>query len=66
MKTIAIIGAGEGLGFSLAQKFGANGFQVALVARNKTKLDAIVEKLKREGIEAAAFVADVTNHQLPV
>ena len=36
MKTIAIIGAGEGLGFSLAQKFGANGFQVALVARNKT------------------------------
>jgi short-subunit dehydrogenase len=39
MKTIAIIGAGEGLGLSLAQKFGANNFQAALVARNKTKLD---------------------------
>ena len=52
MKTIAIVGAGEGLGFSLAQKFGANGFQVALVARNKTKLDAMVERLKNEGIEA--------------
>jgi short-subunit dehydrogenase len=61
MKTIAIIGAGEGLGFSLAQKFGMNGFQVALVARNKTKLDTIVEKLKNDGIEASAFSANVIN-----
>lgn len=61
MKTIAIIGAGYGLGFSLAQKFGANGFQVALVARNKTKLDAMVEKLKSDGIKASSFSADVTN-----
>jgi short-subunit dehydrogenase len=61
MKTIAIIGAGEGLGFSLAQKFGSSGFQVALVARNKTKLDAMAEKLKSNGIEASAFPADITN-----
>ena len=60
MKTIAIAGAGEGLGFSLARKFGANGFQVALIARNKTKLDAMAEKLKTEGIEASPFPADLT------
>jgi short-subunit dehydrogenase len=61
MKTIDIIGAGEGLGFSLAQKFGANGFQVALVARKKTKLDAMVEKLENDEIEVYAFPADVTD-----
>lgn len=60
MKTIAIVGAGEGLGFALARKFGANGFQVALVARNRTKLDAMVEKLKTAGIESSGFPADVT------
>ena len=34
MKTIAIVGAGEGLGMSIAKKFGHNGFRVALIARN--------------------------------
>ncbi len=32
-----------------------------LVARNKKKLDALVEKLKNEGIEASAFSADIIN-----
>ena len=61
IKTITIVGAGEGLGFSLAQKFGTKGFQTALVARNKTKLDTMAEKLKSDGIEASAFPADVTD-----
>lgn len=62
MKTIAIIGAGEGLGFSLAQKFGMNGFQVALVARNKTKLDTIVENSYPHfdiGIDGRKFSATI-------
>ena len=32
MKTIAIVGAGPGLGLSIAERFGKNGFQVALIA----------------------------------
>lgn len=31
MPTIAIIGAGPGLGLGLARKFGQNGFKAALV-----------------------------------
>lgn len=46
MKTIAIVGAGPGLGLSIAKKFGKNGFQVALVARNEEKLNQLVAVLK--------------------
>jgi NAD(P)-dependent dehydrogenase (short-subunit alcohol dehydrogenase family) len=35
-KTLALVSAGPGLGLSLAQRFGAAGFQVALLARNPT------------------------------
>lgn len=33
MPTVAIVGAGSGLGLSIAKVFGRNGFSVALVAR---------------------------------
>jgi len=61
MKTIAIVGAGSGLGLSIAKKFGEHGFQVALVARNREKLNSLVAKLNKSGIEAAAFTADITD-----
>lgn len=35
MKTITIVGAGAGLGLSIARKFGSNGFQVALISRSQ-------------------------------
>lgn len=63
MKTIAIVGAGPGLGLSIAKKFGKNGFQVALVARNEEKLNQLVAVLKQNGIEAAAFAADILDAQ---
>ncbi|MFT4071287.1 MAG: SDR family NAD(P)-dependent oxidoreductase [Dysgonamonadaceae bacterium] len=63
MKTIAIVGAGPGLGLSIAKKFGKNGFQVALVARNEEKLNQLVAVLKQDGIEAAAFAADILDAQ---
>ncbi len=59
MKTLAIIGAGPGLGLSIAQIFGQHDFRVALIARSQEKLDGFVQQLKEEGIEAAGFVADV-------
>ena len=58
MSTIAIIGAGPGLGLALARKFGQNGNSAALVSRNSEKLDALVAELAAENIEAAGFVAD--------
>lgn len=59
MKTIAIIGAGKGFGLSLAKRFGKEGFQVALVARNAVKLQEMVDELKSDGIEASYFTADI-------
>jgi NAD(P)-dependent dehydrogenase (short-subunit alcohol dehydrogenase family) len=59
-KVIAILGVGPGLGLSVAHRFGREGFRVALVARRRDRLDPLVEKLAGEGIEAAAFAADLS------
>lgn len=59
MKTIAIFGAGKGLGLSIAKRFGKEGFQVALVARNAVKLQEMVDELTAMGINSAYFVADI-------
>jgi short-subunit dehydrogenase len=59
-KTVAIFGAGPGLGASLATRFGREGYRVALVARRAGPLDERVAALKTAGIEAAAFPADLT------
>jgi NAD(P)-dependent dehydrogenase (short-subunit alcohol dehydrogenase family) len=40
MPTIAIVGAGPGMGLSIAKAFGSHGFQVALISRSKDNLDA--------------------------
>ncbi|MDP9907279.1 MULTISPECIES: SDR family oxidoreductase [Arthrobacter] len=61
MPTIAIVGAGPGLGLALAKQFGRNGYSAALIARNPQKLDGLVEALNREGIEAAGFPADTAD-----
>ncbi|WP_340399413.1 SDR family NAD(P)-dependent oxidoreductase [Paenibacillus sp. FSL H8-0079] len=61
LKTIAIIGAGPGLGYSLAKTFGRQGFRIALVSRTQEKLDQYAEQLNEMGIEAQGFAADITN-----
>ncbi|MFE6496327.1 SDR family NAD(P)-dependent oxidoreductase [Streptomyces sp. NPDC057748] len=58
MPTIAIVGAGPGLGLSIAKVFGGHGFDVALISRTKNKLDALVADLAEAGITAGAFPAD--------
>ena len=58
-KTLAIVGAGAGLGLSIAKLFGRNGFRVALIARNKAKLDGLAAQLAALDIEAAGFPADL-------
>ncbi|CAM5705998.1 SDR family NAD(P)-dependent oxidoreductase [Streptomyces canus] len=59
MPTLAIIGAGPGMGLAIARTFGSRGFDVALIARTKEKLQALVDQLGQEGITAEAFTADV-------
>lgn len=60
-KTLAVVGAGPGLGLSIAKRFGAAGFRVALLARNASKLDELAAELERGGVTARPFVADLTD-----
>ncbi|MEW2399404.1 SDR family NAD(P)-dependent oxidoreductase [Streptomyces sp. NPDC046862] len=59
MTTIAIIGAGPGLGAAVAHRFGREGFAVALVSRNQERTNALAADLAEEGIAARGFAADV-------
>ncbi|MFC9434433.1 SDR family NAD(P)-dependent oxidoreductase [Nocardia sp. NPDC057030] len=60
-KTIAIFGFGPGLGMGTARRFGRAGFRVAVIGRNPDKAQRHADELAAEGIEAAAFPADVTD-----
>ncbi|MCJ0980016.1 SDR family NAD(P)-dependent oxidoreductase [Rhodococcus sp. ARC_M12] len=59
MTSIAIVGAGAGLGAAVARKFGAQGFSVGLISRNQARVDALADQLAAEGVSAKGFVADV-------
>jgi short-subunit dehydrogenase len=57
-KTIAVVGVGPGVGMAVAERFGREGFQVALLSRRTGALAGHVEELRTQGVEAAAFQAD--------
>lgn len=61
MKTIVVVGAGAGLGLSIARRFGREGFNVALIARRQASLDALAKQLQAEGIDATGFAGDITD-----
>jgi NADP-dependent 3-hydroxy acid dehydrogenase YdfG len=57
--TIAIIGAGPGLGLASARRFGAEGSNVALLSRTQEHVDALAAELADAGITARGYAADV-------
>ncbi|HTX51276.1 MAG TPA: SDR family NAD(P)-dependent oxidoreductase [Caulobacteraceae bacterium] len=57
-KAIVVVGFGPGISTSVAERFGAAGFAVALVARSEERMAAGVDALKAKGVAAAAFVGD--------
>ena len=59
MPVIAIVGAGPGLGAAVARKFGREGFSVALISRDQSKLDAMAAELESDGVTARGYAADV-------
>jgi short-subunit dehydrogenase len=60
-KTAVVLGAGPGLGMSIAHRFGREGYRVALVSRSDTRHAAYLASLTDAGIEAAAFTADLND-----
>lgn len=59
MPVIAIIGAGPGLGAAVARRFGREGFSIALISRNQSKLDVMAAELEADGLTARGYAADV-------
>jgi NAD(P)-dependent dehydrogenase (short-subunit alcohol dehydrogenase family) len=57
-KTIVVVGFGPGISTAVAEKFGAEGFSVALVARTQARLAEGVKALEAKGVTADAFAAD--------
>ncbi len=60
-KTILVAGYGPGISTAVAEKFGAEGYAVALVARNEERLAAGVKALEAKGVKAAAFPTDLSD-----
>lgn len=60
-KTIVVCGYGQGISDAVANKFGSEGFRLALVARNADKLDKAVAEFQTRGIAASAFPADLSD-----
>ncbi len=59
-KTIIVGGFGPGISNAVAEKFGGEGFAVALVGRSVERLAAGVKALAAKGIRAEAFPADLS------
>lgn len=62
-KTIVVIGAGPGVGLAIAERFGKEGYNIALLARNVEKLNRLKDDLLKKGIQAASFQTDILDRE---
>ena len=60
-KTLIIFGYGSGISHAVAQRFGREGYVLALVARRAGRLAEAVKALQTAGIRAQAFAADLAD-----
>src|SRR6266481_320999 len=59
-KVVVITGASSGVGESTARLLAGNGAKVALGARRKDRIDALVRDINAKGGSALGFKTDVT------
>ena len=63
-KKIALVtGANKGIGYAVAHGLGAEGFRVAVGARDDERRDAAVQKLRADGVDAFGVALDVTSDE---
>ncbi len=60
-KVIVIFGAGTGLSASVANLYGEKGYKIALVSRNREKLELLSKDISIESAQTSIFVADLTD-----
>ncbi len=58
---LVVVGAGPGVGASVARRFGAEGYDVALVARSADRLRMLGEDLRNAGVTADWTACDITD-----
>lgn len=59
--TVLITGASSGIGATYAERFARRGHDLVLVARDKTRLDALAKRLQEEhGVTVGVLQADLT------
>lgn len=59
MSTIAVLGAGPGLGMSVARRFAKEGYAVGLVSRSSDRHPGYLEELSPTGVPSVAVTADL-------
>jgi short-subunit dehydrogenase len=60
-EVVAILGAGPGVGLSVARCFSEHGFAVGLVARNELRLQEMAGTLARTGVRVAIATGDLAD-----
>jgi len=58
---LLIVGAGPRLGEAVARRFGRDGYDVGLIARDETRLGELGERLKDAGVTAGWAAADIAD-----
>lgn len=58
---VVITGASAGIGRATALEFAKRGWDVAILARNLSRLETVAELIRRQGVRALPVVADVAD-----
>lgn len=61
MTTVVVTGAGAGVGRAVADMYASRGFDVALLARSRERLEAAAEAARRQGVRAAVLPTDMAD-----
>ncbi len=60
--TCVVVGVGPGIGLAVARRFGKEGYKVALVARQESKLAEYVTLMEHAGISANPYPTDIADY----
>ena len=60
-KVIVVVGAGPGVGASVARRFGREGYDIGLVARSPETLERLESDLRAAGVTATSAPVDITD-----